>query len=36
MVSPKFPPQEYFLALPFGDQTPRGVVVFHRAFSARS
>jgi putative acetyltransferase len=27
-------PQQYFLALPFEDQTPRGVVVFHSAFSA--
>jgi len=28
-------PAEYFLALPFEDQTPRGVVVFHSAFAAR-
>jgi putative acetyltransferase len=27
-------PPQYFLALPFEDQTPRGVVVFHTAFSA--
>jgi len=27
-------PPQYFLALPFEDQTPRGVVVFHSAFSA--
>ena len=27
-------PQQYFLALPFEDQTPTGVVVFHIAFSA--
>jgi putative acetyltransferase len=27
-------PQEYFLALPFDEETPRGVVVFHSAFSA--
>lgn len=29
-------PQQYFLALPFGEETPRGTVVFHSAFSARS
>ena len=29
-------PQEYLLALPFEDQMPRGVVVFHSAFSAQS
>jgi putative acetyltransferase len=29
-------PQEYFLALPFGEETPRGVVVFHSAFFACS
>jgi putative acetyltransferase len=29
-------PQQYFLALPFGEETPRGVVVFHSSFSARS
>jgi putative acetyltransferase len=28
-------PQEYFLALPFGEEPARGVVVFHSAFSAR-
>jgi putative acetyltransferase len=28
-------PQQYFLALPFEKETPRGVVVFHSAFSAR-
>jgi putative acetyltransferase len=27
-------PQEVFLALPFEEETPRGVVVFHNAFSA--
>jgi putative acetyltransferase len=29
-------PPEYFLVLPFGDRMPRGAVVFHPAFSARS
>jgi len=29
-------PQEYVLGLPFGEDIPRGTVVFHRAFSARS
>jgi putative acetyltransferase len=29
-------PQQYFLALPFGQETPRGVVVFHSGFLARS
>ena len=29
-------PQEYFLGLPFDEAIPRGTVVFHRAFSARS
>jgi putative acetyltransferase len=29
-------PQEYFLALPFEDEIPKGVVVFHSAFAARS
>jgi putative acetyltransferase len=29
-------PQEYFLALPFGEEPARGAVVFHNAFSARS
>ncbi len=29
-------PPQYFLALPFGDQTPTGTVVFHHAFSARA
>ena len=28
-------PQEYFLALPFDEDTPKGAVTFHRAFSAR-
>jgi putative acetyltransferase len=28
-------PQQYFLALPFDDQPPTGVVVFHSAFSTR-
>jgi putative acetyltransferase len=28
-------PQQYFLALPFGDPKPRGIVVFHSAFAAR-
>jgi putative acetyltransferase len=28
-------PQQYFLALPFEDQTPTGVVVFHSAFSTQ-
>jgi len=27
-------PQQYFLALPFEEETPTGVVVFHSAFSA--
>jgi putative acetyltransferase len=27
-------PPEVFLALPFGDQTPKGTVVFHSAFGA--
>jgi len=27
-------PQEYVLALPFGDNKPQGVVVFHKGFSA--
>jgi len=27
-------PPEVFLALPFGDQTPKGAVVFHSAFGA--
>lgn len=27
-------PQEYFLVLPFGDNTPQGTVVFHDAFLA--
>ena len=29
-------PQEYFLALPFGENKSRGVVVFHEAFNANS
>jgi putative acetyltransferase len=29
-------PPEYFLALPFDEEPPRGVVVFHSAFAARS
>ena len=29
-------PQQYFLALPFDEQTPKGVVVFHSAFSAHA
>jgi len=29
-------PQQYFLALPFGEETPRGIVVFHSAFCAQS
>ncbi len=29
-------PQEYFLALPFGENKTRGVVVFHEGFSASS
>ena len=28
-------PPQYFLALPFEDQTPKGAVVFHSAFAAR-
>jgi putative acetyltransferase len=28
-------PPQYFLALPFADETPRGVVAFHSAFFAR-
>lgn len=28
-------PQEYFLALPFGQEIPKGIVVFHPAFAAR-
>jgi putative acetyltransferase len=28
-------PQQYFLALPFGEETSRGVVVFHSGFSAQ-
>jgi putative acetyltransferase len=28
-------PQEYFLALPFGENSASGVVVFHEAFSAK-
>lgn len=28
-------PQQYFLALPFADQIPAGIVVFHPAFAAR-
>jgi putative acetyltransferase len=27
-------PQENFLALPFGDNEPRGIIVFHEGFSA--
>lgn len=29
-------PPEYFLALPFEQETPRGAVVFHPAFAARA
>jgi putative acetyltransferase len=29
-------PQEYFLALPFGESSTHGIVVFHKAFSAKS
>ncbi len=29
-------PPQYFLALPFTDEVPRGVVVFHSAFTARA
>jgi putative acetyltransferase len=28
-------PQEYFLALPFGESSTHGIVVFHEAFSAK-
>jgi putative acetyltransferase len=28
-------PPQYFLALPFGEETPGGAVVFHSAFAAR-
>jgi len=27
-------PQEYFLALPFNEKNPRGIIVFHKGFSA--
>ncbi len=27
-------PQEFFLALPFSDETPQGIVMFHEAFKA--
>lgn len=27
-------PQEYFLALPFGEKIPKGMMLFHEAFSA--
>ncbi len=27
-------PQEFFLALPFSDQVPQGIVVFHEGFLA--
>ncbi len=29
-------PPQYFLALPFGEETPQGAVTFHSAFSAQS
>jgi len=29
-------PQQYFLALPFGDNRARGVVLFHEGFAVTS